>query len=797
MIVLLTVGLLLAGADDNVEWAGVSHIGHADRRPLCPVAGETFSVRFQTFRFDITAARVRVTSDVIAYFDATFVADRGPYAIWEAQLPATGPAASFSYLIELTDGTDTDYLSPAGMSEDLPADAWSIDYTTLVHAPIGATPATGGTVFKVWAPSRSTCHVRGDFNNWSLADPLLKVGEHFVGFAANALPGQEYKFFFNNNKWNTDARARQVNPIDNLNSVIIDPFAYPWGDADFTPPPFEELVIYEMHVGTFAGRNDPVASGAIPATYADVAAHVDHFVELGVNAVELTPINEFPFDFSAGYNPITMFAPEWKYGDPDDLKHMIDVLHQNGIAVIVDIVWNHFSPTDNFMWNYDGSQLYFDSPAIDTPWGAQADFDQAGVRDYFIDSLVLWLEEYHIDGIRMDATEFMDIQSSGWGLMQRMNDLFDNRYADKLSSAEQLPDDPWITRPTDLGGAGFDAQWHDRFTDDLRQEIFDAAFGDPEMWKIAGIINGSGTYLNRTSVINYLELHDEAWPSSGGQRMVVTIDPSDPHDSEFARGRTMLGQGIVATAPGIPMVLQGSEWLESTDFGGGSAAGADRIDWSKKETYSDVFDYYSDLYRIRRTNGALRANAGHQIIQQNESGNVIAWQRFDLDGNVLLIVANFSNNDYTNYRVGAPAAGRWYELLNSQAAGYGGNGLTNCGSVDTTAGNFDGQPQSIEITVPRMGLLVLRHNEPPDDFLDADGDTLVDACDDQNAVPGDLNCDGTVSVGDINPFVLALTDPAGYADAFPDCDALNGDCSDDGQLTVGDINCFVTLITGG
>lgn len=267
---------------------------------------------------------------------------------------------------------------------------------------------------------------------------------------------------------------------------------------------------------------------------------------------------------------------------PDDFKQMVDVLHQHGIAVIVDIVWNHLSPTDNYLWNYDGSQTYFDTPVVDTPWGSQADFDKAEVRDYYVHSALQWLEEFKVDGYRMDATAYMDQgahAAAGYSLMQRFDDALDSRWADKVTIAEELPNDAYITRPTSLGGAGFDSQYYDYFTDNLRQEIQDAAFGSPEMFKITTMINGSGTYLNKHSVFNYLELHDEVWPSNGGQRMVKTIDTTFPHDDIYARGRSTLAQGIVMLAPGVPAIHQGNEWLEDTGFG---ADAANRIDWAKK-----------------------------------------------------------------------------------------------------------------------------------------------------------------------------------------------------------------------
>ncbi|MBU1676176.1 alpha amylase C-terminal domain-containing protein, partial [bacterium] len=697
-----------AAQDDNVEWTGISHIAWLDRDPPCPTDGAAFTVRFQAYRNDLTTARLNVDDGSATWVAASLTGTRGPYAVWSAQVPATA-SATLSYYIELTDGADTDYLSVGGMTSDPPVDGgFALDFATLEHAPVGATPLPGGgTVFKVWSPTRTTAHVRGEFNGWGTGDPLTKVGEHFVGRVADAAAGQKYKYYFQNAYWNTDARAKSLDPSDNYNALIVDPHGYAWQADDFDVPPFEEMIVYQLHVGTFAGRNDPYGTAPFPSRYADVAARAAHLAELGVNVVMLNPVTEFPGDYSAGYNPVTQWAPEWKYGTPDDLKQMVDTLHAHGIAVILDIVWNHFSYTDNYLWNYDGTQIYYDDPAVATPWGDQADLDRDAVRDYYADSALLWLDEYRLDGFRMDATSYMNIapqEASGWSLMQRLNDEMDNRCADKIALAEQLPDNSWVTRPTNMGGAGFDAQYYDAFTDQLRSEIFAAAAGDPEMWRVRAIIIGNGAYLEGRHVVNYLELHDEAWPSSGGQRIVKTIDTTAPHDDDWAKGRVKLAQGLVMTAPGIPAILQGTEWLDDTDFGTDSA---NRIDWSKKTTYANIFAYFRDLIALRRTSPALRADAGVDVFHLNEGGNVLAFQRYDLSGNILVVVANFGNGDTPAYRIGLPQGGTWLEVLNSQDAAYDGNGITNPGDLVAEAVGADGFDQSAEIALPRMGLVVL------------------------------------------------------------------------------------------
>lgn len=746
-----------AGIDNNVEWNGISHATEWDRRPLCPVGGESFEVRFQTYADDLSAARVRYDSGPTSWVDASRIAVRGPYDIWAATIPATA-SSTLSYIIELTDGADTDYFSPAGVSDGLPGVEFEMNFNTLSHAPVGATPVTGGAVFRVWSPATSSAYVRGDFNNWTTANPMSRVGEDWIAFVPGAVAGQQYKYFFNNSVWKPDARGRRMDPTDNNNSEIIDPFSYTWTTNGFSSADFESLVIYQLHVGSFAGRNDPYGPAPTPSGYRDVGDRAAHLAELGINAVMLNPINEFPGDFSGGYNPVSAYAVEWRLGTPADLQYMVDQLHAHGIAVLLDIVWNHFSVSENFLWNYDGSQIYFDSPHVDTPWGAQADFDNPAVRDYFLDSVILMLDEYRMDGFRMDATDFMNMGAhgaAGWSLMQDLNDLMDRRYVDKINIAEQLPDDPWVTRPTSLGGAGFDAQYFDRFTDDLRAEVFDAAFGDPEMWKLRDIVNGGGQYLSGPQVVNYFELHDEAWDLSGGQRAVVTIDTSAPHDDQYARGRTTLAQGFTLLAPGIPAFLHGTEWLESEPF-------ETKIDWSRKTTYSGVFDYYSQLVGLRTAAPALRADASHWVYHMNEGANVLAFERWVEGGASYVVIVNLSSADQPGYRLGLPRAGEWTVVLNNQAAEYGGSGSGTSDTVTSEAIPADSLAQSAVLAIPASGLMVLSHDAVTPQCADVTGDNEVDF-EDLNALlnawgqaggAADIDGSGTMDFDDLNLILI-------------------------------------------
>jgi 1,4-alpha-glucan branching enzyme len=713
LLTLSAAPALAAAPDNNVEWAGISHLPSFDRRPLCPINGESFQVRFQSWHNDLTGASVHVTDGVTTTdAPAAIVGRRGPYDVWAAQVPATA-ASSESYWIALTDGTDTDYYGPSGMSSTPPASGFPLDFTTLVHAPAGATPTSnGGAVFKVWAPNAgvTSAAVRGAFNGWT-STALTQVGEYWIGRYNSVADRAEYKFYFptqpNNSHYCPDPYARGFSNNGPYNGTVENPFRFTWTDSAFVTPSTDSLVIYQLHVGTFCGLNDPVGATSFPSGYLDVAARVGHLKDLGVNCVMLNPITEFPGDLSAGYNPITAWAPEWKYGSPDNFKTLVNTLHANGIAVLLDIVWNHMSPTDNFMWMYDGYQEWFETPDQQTQWGSQCAFGKQGVADYYANSAQYWFSEFHVDGFRMDATSAMTVgvhSSSGLSLMQRLNNEKANRWADKITIAEQLPSNSSYTTPTSSGGAGFDAQYDGLWRDNVRGAIFDAASGDPNMNNVRSALIGSGTYLSGTHVVNYIQLHDEAWPSSGGQRMVKTIDTTAPYDDIYAQGRTKLGEGMTILSQGIPAILMGDEFLESNDFG---ADTPNRIDWSKLTTYAPIYHYYQRLYYLRRALAPLRASASIYVSHVNESANVIAFRRYDASGNSIMVIANFSNNDYTGYRFGVPASGNWEELVNSQDAQYGGSGPVDPNPLTPDPTFYDGYAQSLSITLPKMALIVL------------------------------------------------------------------------------------------
>lgn len=753
---------MVVANDNNVEWDLLSHETMHDLRPMVPMGGESFDVEFLAKRSDLTGVRVGYWVDgaMVGWVDATNSGVRGVKDVWRATIPSVA-GTTIEYVFETIDGTDSDYFGADGAGEALPSDRFLVDFATLEHARMGATPVDGGAVFRVWAPTRTSVQVRGEFNGWSTGDALSKVGEDFVGFVAGAEVGDMYKYYFNNSHWNTDPHAAELVPGDNLNARIVDPLAYQWQHDDFVAAPLDEWVVYQLHVGSFAGRNDPFGSTGNPSGYRDVGDRAAHLAELGVNVVMLNPINEFPGNFSGGYNPISMFAWESAYGDADDLKYMIDALHGEGIAVILDVVWNHFSPSDNFLWNFDGSQQYYDATPQDTPWGAQADFDKQGVFAYFVESVHHVMGEFRMDGYRQDAV--MAMTDSGWtaqwgsgqDLMRAMNRLIDRRYSDAQTIAEIYIDSDWVQ-----SGIEFDSQYHNSFKNAMRDAVFGASFGSPNIAGVAAALDGTGN-VSGTDLFNYFELHDDAWPLNGHERAVRQIDTTFPHDDEFARGRVTLANALTIMSKGIPAILHGTEWLENDGWE------ENKIDWSHKTIYDGVFRMYQDVIALRTGEPALHANANAWVFHQNNNADVIAMERWQNDGASFVVVSNFSNDDYGDYRIGLPRGGAWGVVFNSQHGDYNGSGYGTSGEFVAEAIASGPHGQSVSLQIPAMGMLILQH-EPG-------GVCAVD-----------YNGDGELNFFDVSAFLVAFNGEDAIAD-------LNGD----GLFNFFDVSAFLTEFAAG
>jgi len=726
----LTCGALPAASNDNdIEWHGVLSLPEF-RYPLHPARGQNFTVDLRVFRGDITGARLRAWDGAEHFYPMSWNRNEGNYDIWRTEVAGTGSDYLY-YRFEITDGSDTDFYNALGMWDGIPPYGDFLVITTGLRGyPLGATPFAdqNKVVFRVWAPNAETAAVAGSFNGWSATKNILRNVQGFwEGLVVGPWTGDEYKYVFNGNIWRTDPRARrQANSIGN--SLVVNSGAYSWKDGDWETPPLENLVIYELHVGSFSGEGDGVFHS--PGRYRDVVdAHIDHLVSLGINAIELLPVGEFPGDRSWGYNPTFQYAPESAYGTPEDLKYLVDRCHRRGIAVILDVVYNHMGPGDlaGNILDYDGEEIYFypqGNGYRETPWGPRLDYGRVEVQGFLLDNVRYWLQEFHLDGLRVDATDFIKVNGEGWYLLRQITQVAREVKPGAILIAEQLPNDPAITRSTDQGGAGFHAQWYDALHDNLRAAIGEAAFGDPDMGALASAVNHFE--YPSTELIHYIESHDEAAHQG---RISVVADGSNP-GGPWAYGRAKFAAALVIFTSGTPMLLQGQEFLEDRPFGDSVDR---RIQWRYRTEHADFLRFIRDAVTLRRTRPSLLATSSQNVFHVNDGANVLALHRWLGGEDEVVAILSLANNDFNEYEIGFPHGGDWYEILNSDSELYGGRNHGNGGRITAQGPPLHGFPSSAKILIPRMGVLLFSPtpNPEPPGFLrgDANGDLSLDLAD--------------------------------------------------------------------
>lgn len=584
-----------------------------------------------------------------------------------------------------------------------------------IHPGMGATPFEGGTAFRVWAPNADSVHVAGQFNSWSSSNAeLASEGNGFWSLDhRHANPGQQYKYVIRNGSqviWNTDPREEQItNSVGN--SVIFNP-QFNWTDGGFNMPPWNELVIYELHIGTL---NDQ--PGGSPGTFDTAIQRLDHIQSIGANAVSVMPINEFPGDFSWGYNQSYPFAVESAYGGPAALKRFVDAAHARGIAVMLDMVHNHYGPNDLDLWRFDGwyendrGGIYFyQDERADTQWGdTRPDFGRGEVRSFIRDNAMMWLTDFHVDGFRWDSTLNIRTHNNGdnpegWSLMQWINDEIDIVKPWAFSMAEDLQNNSYITRDTGAGGAGFDSQWNAQFVHPIRANLEAVFDNDRDMWVVRNAIAFQYSADAFERVI-YTESHDEV--ANGRSRVPEDIWPGNAASWESQK-RSTLGAVIVMTSPGVPMIFQGQEILEDGYFDDD-----DPIDWSKEVTHAGIKQLYTDLIRLRRnwynhTRGLRGQNTN--VFHVNNFDKVIAFHRWENggSGDDVIVVCNFSVNTKFNYRIGLPRNGVWKVRFNTDWNGYSGD-FGNHYTPDITADDtdWDGLNFSGELSIAPYTAVVL------------------------------------------------------------------------------------------
>ncbi len=591
---------------------------------------------------------------------------------------------------------------------------------------MGAIPDVKGVTFRVWVPHAEKVYVSGTFNDWSkTSSPLVQEENGYWSTeVSGAKTGDEYRYLIHGPKGplsRIDPYARKVTSSIG-HGVVYDPKTFDWGDDDFQMATGNELIIYEMHIGTFNVKEE-----GRPGTLDSAIEKLPYLQQLGINAVEVMPIAEFSGDFSWGYNPAHPFAVESHYGGPDALKRFVKAAHDHGIAVIIDVVYNHLGPSDLDLWQFDGwsenekGGIYFyNDRRSSTPWGeTRPDYGREEVRLYLRDNALMWFEEYHADGLRWDMIAYIkSIDGSdenpandipeGWSLMQWINMEIQQLFPGKISIGESMKNNPWVTKEVGAGGAGFNAQWDAEFVHPVRQAVIVSDDAARDLGAVSRAIEHryDSDAFNR---IIYTESHDEV--ANGSSRVPEEIWPGRV-DSWFSKKRSTLGAALVLTAPGIPMLFQGQELLEDRWF-------QDKvpIDWSRVEDENGIHGMYRDLIALRRNrSGVTRGLCGQNIhiFHFDDGAKLFALHRWDKLGptDSVVVVVNMTNQNRDGYRIGFPRAGWWKTRFNSDSYNYDPNFYNHpTPDLETHIEEADGLPCSGEISIGPYTVVIFSQDE--------------------------------------------------------------------------------------
>jgi 1,4-alpha-glucan branching enzyme len=632
--------------------------------------------------------------------------------------------------------------------------------------PMGANPAPGGCTLRLWAPRAKAVYACGTFNGWAVDDASrLTPGPaegHWAGYLPGVGDGAEYRFWVVGESgpgWKRDPFARELSRHPDYpysNCIVRDPAAYPWHDAGFRPPAFNDLVIYQLHVGAFARRGHKKQG-----RFLDVAERVPYLADLGVNAVELLPVVEFPNDNSLGYNNVDFFSPEMGYAvggaevadylprvnallaargkgpleaehlstQVGQLKALIDISHAYGIALFFDVVYNHAgdfggSPTESeslyFLDRYfpddQNNSLYF----TDHDWVGKvfAFYDAprtAGVRQFLIDNAVFWLTEAHADGLRYDEVKVID-DNGGWKFLQAMTGTVRAARPGAPQIAEFWRGDlAWAVKPAADGGAGFDMAWGDGLRDAVRGAISQSAGGRDASVNLGPV--GDRLYPPfgpeaAWRVVTHLENHDLEWSGHADHRprIAALADPSNAR-SWFARSRARVATGLLLTAPGVPMLFMGQEFLEDKLWSDNPENDTDTLWWdglSQDRAMGDHLRFTRELIGLRLREPALRGGPINVFHVHNDD-RVIAFHRWlEGAGRDVVVVASLNESTQYGYRIGFPGGGWWTEVFNSDVYDNWVNPIVagNGGGVPADGPPWQGQPASAAVVIPANGLVV-------------------------------------------------------------------------------------------
>ena len=586
--------------------------------------------------------------------------------------------------------------------------------------PVGAEVAPGGVHFRVWAPRRRTVEVVFDGSTAADLDP--EADGYFSGFVAGAGDGSLYRYRLDGGGAFPDPASRFQPEGPHGPSQVVDPSRFPWTDAGWQGLVREGQVIYEMHLGTFTPEG----------TWEAAARELPELAALGITVIELMPVSEFPGEFGWGYDGVDLFAPYHLYGQPDDGRRFVDRAHAVGIGVILDVVYNHLGPDGNYLKQF--SEEYF-TDKYKNDWGQALNFEGCEPsREFFIANAGYWVDEYHFDGLRLDATQDVKDASAEHVLIamgRRAREAAGGRSIYLVSENE--PQDTKLIRPPEQGGYGLDALWNDDFHHSTlvaltgRNEAYYTDYrGTPQemisLVKYGFLYQGqryswqkkrrgtSGLGLPPSAFIDFLQNHDQVANSARGERVHQLTSP----------GRFRALTALLLLGPGTPLLLQGQEFCASTPFlyfadhkpelaalvrkgrleflsqfpslaTPETQAGVPhperretfescKLDFTERRTHAAAYALHRDLLRLRREDPVLRAQAAGWLDGAVLGPEAFALRFFGENAGDRLLLVNLGTDlplEPVPEPLLAPLAGmRWDLLWSSEDPRYGGIGAT-------------------------------------------------------------------------------------------------------------------------
>jgi 1,4-alpha-glucan branching enzyme len=601
---------------------------------------------------------------------------------------------------------------------------------------LGAHLADGGTAFAVWAPHAERVSVIGDFNQWDgEAHPLASRGRTGIweGFVPDAARGNRYKYRVTGpggvieNKADPMAVWAEVPP--NSASVIWD-LAYEWGDSDWMSRQSDHnglrapWSIYEVHAGSWARVAE---DGDRPLGYRELAQRLaQHVKALGFTHIELMPVMEHPFHGSWGYQLTGYFAATSRYGTPQDLMALVEHLHQEGIGVVLDWVPAHFPADAHGLAQFDGTPIY-EHPdptrGFHPDWGSCIfDYGRPEVRSFLISSALFWLEKYHVDALRVDGVASMlyldysrkpgewrpNVHGGNENLeavdfLRQLNTAVYQIHPHTQTIAEESTAWPMVSRPVSVGGLGFGMKWdmgwmHDTLHYLARDPVhrryhhneltFRALYAFTENFVLPlshdEVVYGKGSLLHK--------MPGDRWQQLAGVRLLL---------------------GYQYALPGKKLLFMGAELAQEGEW---NHEGSVEWDLAQLPEHAGVTRLLADLNHLYREEPALHRNdfeaGGFQWVDAGDADqSVLSWLRWE-GRRTVLAVCNFTPVPRPGYRLGVPGrAAFWREMVNSDAPEYGGSGQGNLGGVEAEPEPWHGRPWSINLTVPPLGVVLLR-SEP-------------------------------------------------------------------------------------